>query len=130
MAEQNHQRFSVKTIPPANPEDARGRAWQWKLPEGRQITICERNAGSESSHMHKGKDPSKDPERLFIARGVVKIIFKIYGKITKKVLRAGDSVEIGPAVWHKMEVIEDALILEYRITHFDSKHSDTFQVEF
>lgn len=127
--------FSViKTNCPA-PDDSRGRLWQWKFEDGRQITVCERKAGSIAGcHVHYGDDESKNPERLFFARGKAKVTFLVKGPDNTErkeeiTVEAGDSITIQPHTQHKIEVLEDAVILEYRITHFDKHNPDTVNVE-
>lgn len=122
--------FFIDMLMPKNPKDKRGRTWEWTFPDGRVVLVCERKAGSKSSHVHRGEDPSKNPERLLIARGSVEITFKINDEVSTRILRSGDSVEIGPGVLHRTEVLEDAIILEYRITRFDPEHPDTENAEF
>ena len=126
--------FEVQKVEPVDSSDPRGRLWEWKLVDGRQITICERKAGTRTgSHFHRGHDKSKKPERLFIARGRVQLTTIIHHNGTKKrektILEAGDSVKIHPHTTHKLEILEDAIILEYRLSHFDRLKPDTFPVE-
>ena len=120
--------FEVKTHAPVVPDDIRGPLFEWKLPDGRQITVCLRKKGIKTGgHYHKGKDPSKNPEKIFIAAGKVKLTLIPPDKQAESVvLRAGDSVTIQPNIWHRFEILEDSVIIEYRITYFDRSNPDTF----
>ena len=114
-----------------NPNDARGETWLWVQHQARQLMICRRKAGSTSCHYHKGEDPSKKPEQLFIAQGIVKFTF--YNPTTSEreelVVTAGTSIYIDPWVVHKTEVIDDAIILESREVLFRPDKPDTNKVE-
>lgn len=123
------KKFGIKRISPVDPNDVRGLLRQWKFPDGRQITVCVRRAGTKTGgHFHSGKDPSKSPERLFIARG--RAILRVNRK-TQQIERTvgeGDEITIYPGAVHQLIITKDAIILEYRVTHFDKKHPDTTPV--
>lgn len=123
--------FKIKRIVPVDPNDPRGPLREWKLPDGRQITIASRKAGTKGGHYHKGKDPSKDPERILVVLGRVKMTFinRNNGQEEKRILEAGDSVEISSWTGHRSEFLEDTVIVEYRVTYFDKKNPDTFPLE-
>lgn len=119
---------SIFAILPANAADLRGPTWEWKLPDNIQLTVCKRKAGSASCHYHKGFDKSKDPERMFLASGRLRIIFtRIGSKETyETIVEEGSTISIDPNIIHKVEVLEDAVIIEYRITHFHKLSPDTY----
>ncbi len=128
--------MDIIKILPTKADDHRGPTWEWKLPDDIQVTVCVRKAGSSSCHYHRGVDSSKNPERLLIAAGKIKMTFLVHsygqesqGKKGEVVLAAGDAISISPYVIHKTEILENAVIIEYRITHFDLKKPDTFPVE-
>jgi len=122
--------LKTSTVAPVS-SDQRGSIFEWKLPDHIQVTICVRKAGVQSGgHYHKGTDPSKNPERLFIAAGRVKLTcVDSEGRKEEKILGSGSRIIIYPDIKHYLEILEDAVILEYRITHFDKKNPDTFIVE-
>ena len=121
MAEQ----FRITEIAPADPADERGPTREWKFPEGIQITIYERKRGSRSKHFHKGEDPSKNPERLFLIKGKMRIIFETNGVWVERILTAGTELIIWPPTRHEVEVLEDAIFVEYRVTHFNPDEPDS-----
>ena len=130
------QGTQINKIPQANAADTRGPTWQWKFNNGdnRQVTICVRKAGSTSTHYHKGHDKSKNPERLFLVSGKIKMTFKAKPEPGKElqvvpddvIIEAGSEIIIAPYVIHKTEVLEDCVILEYRVTHFHPLNPDTY----
>lgn len=124
---------TVRKIDSATSNDSRGAIYEWKHEDGRQITVCVRKAGIKSGgHYHKGEDPSKNPEKLFVTLGKAKIKLKGLcpgAVIEEKLLEGGDMVIILPNIAHQLEILEDAIILEYRITHFDKSKPDTYPVE-
>lgn len=113
------------------PDDNRGRTWQIITDGSKQVTVCERKAGSISCHRHNGDDPSKNPELLFIARG--EIVLTCYDPEAKSkgewTIVAGTTIYIEPGIIHKTRVTQDALILELRVTKFDPKKPDTYPAE-
>ena len=120
----------VYSILQANPSDARGETWEWMQNNAVQVVICRRKAGSVSCHVHKGEDPSKNPEYLFIAQGKVKFTFvDEQNNINEAITGAGTAVTIYPNIIHKTEVIEDAVIIESRCTMFDRNNADMLPAE-
>ncbi|MCD6550461.1 hypothetical protein J7K24_02860 [bacterium] len=124
----NHKRmFSVKKIKPSA-SDERGPTYEWKHPDGRQITVIVRKKGSRiGGHYHKGKDPDKNPEKLFVAKGKMKAIFaNEEGMMDVQILEEGDYFTIPAGVAHGMVVLEDLVLLEYRLSHYDRSKKDTY----
>lgn len=119
-------RFRITEINPANPADERGPTREWKFPEGTQITIYERKKGSKARHFHKGEDKSKNPERLFLIKGKMKFTFEVDGASKERILTAGTELIIWPPTKHEVEVLEDAVYIEYRVTYFDPNKPDTY----
>ena len=115
----------------ATESDPRGETWELKGQMLAQVTVCCRKKGSSSCHVHKGEDKAKDPEQLFIAQG--KIVFTLYVPDGSGdhhiVLKAGDEICIPKDVVHKIDILEDAIILELRTTEFDPADSDTYPAE-
>ena len=124
-------RVRIFTIQQTNPSDTRGETWQWIQHQAAQVVICKRRAGSVSCHFHSGKDPSKNPEQLFVATGKIKFTFLNPRTDEKKELiaKAGTALSIDPRIIHRTEVLEDAIILESRSTIFDPANPDTFSAE-
>jgi hypothetical protein len=122
------QGFSIERISPANPDDPRGPTFNWDLPDGRIVVVFVRRKGSIfGGHFHKGKDPSKNPERFLLVQGKVKAVFITReDKRTEKILESGDVLTIYPKVKHSMRALEDTVFIESRLTPFDKKHPDTF----
>ena len=122
----------ISTISQANPDDRRGETWQW-LPEESptQIVVCKRKAGSISNHYHTGTDPSKSPECLFIASGKIKFTFRDRKTDELQLLdaEAGTAIYIRPNIDHKTEVLQDAVIIESRITLFNKFEPDTYPAD-
>ena len=125
----------VSKILPAKADDPRGPTWEWKFNgDSRQVTICVRKAGSTGTHYHKGHDKSKKPERLFLVLGKIKMTFKPLSASTQEppalpeevIIEAGSEIVIDPYIVHKTEVLEDCVILEYRVTYFHPLRPDTF----
>lgn len=121
------EHFKIVKIDPVDPADNRGPTREWKFSKGAQITIYERKKGSRARHFHKGEDRSKNPERLFLTRGKIKIIFEVCGATEEHILTAGTELIIHPPTRHEVEVLEDAIYIEYRVTHFDPNKPDTYK---
>lgn len=119
---------NVEKVEPVNLNDQRGPIYEWKFPDGKQqITIVIRKKGSNSNHFHKGEDPSKNPERLFIVQGKIKARFiSPDGQVTETILERGNIVTVFPPTKHSMEALEDAILIESRSTYFDPNHPDTY----
>jgi len=125
--------FEVNELVPANLTDKRGPTYNWVLPDGRTVVFLFRKKGSVlGGHYHKGKDPSKNPERFFIATGKLKGKFiGPDGREKEKTLEVHSGeraleLTIYPFVWHSFEVLEDTLLIESRITPFNPKKPDTY----
>ncbi len=118
--------FRKRRQRPVNPSDLRGPIFEWKIPDGRQITVCVRKKGTKGGHFHKGEDPSKDPERIFVAEGKMEIVLSREEKTTRIVLKQGDSIDIYPFIRHSFTFLEDTIVLEYRANYFDKNRSDTY----
>lgn len=135
------QGVRIVKIPPVKADDPRGPTWEWKFSNGngdnKQITICVRKAGAVGTHFHKGHDKSKSPERLFLISGKIRMTFSpvpLPGQEDlppreEVIIEAGTEIVIEPLIIHKTEVLEDATIIEYRITHFHPLNPDTFPAQ-
>jgi len=110
-------------------KNERGTTIEWcKGMSGKQVTIYTRKSGQEfADHYHTGADISKNPERFFLITGNVS--FHCEDMNTKEsasfILTSGMELLIDPYIYHKAKALEDSIFLEYRMTEFDSNHSDT-----
>ena len=121
----------IKKLAQTNPNDLRGETWLWNIPGSVQLMLCRRKTGRISSHFHKGEDPSKRPEKLFIISGRVKFIFfkKSTGEREEAVCGPGTEIKIFPNIIHSTEALEDAVLLEARVKVFDKNRPDTYKEE-
>ena len=125
--------FKIEKLPVCNPKDKKGETREWKFKDGHQITVYKRKAGVQfGGHFHYGQDPSKNPEHLLVIHGKVKLLIEPQpGEFPiEKILEAGDAITIKPWLIHEAEAIEDTVMIEYRITHFNKKHPDTLKAGF
>ncbi len=126
------QPFSVRTLAPANPGNERGkRTWEWKMPDGPQVSVYRRLKGERFGfHFHKGDDPSKNPERFLLLAGVMYAEFlNTDGDEWRATLDAGSGpveLVIQPWVLHRMQALEECAHIEYRVNPFDPTRPDTY----
>lgn len=116
----------IKKISPIEMEDFEEFNYEWTLPRGKQIIVRIRKKGSKlAGHYHKGEDPSKKPEKFFLAEGKMKVTL-IDQEENKEfiTLEQGHSLMIPPFIAHQFEAIEDIILLEYRITPFNREKQD------
>ncbi|MDP3948015.1 MAG: hypothetical protein Q8Q41_05000 [bacterium] len=124
--------YSLRTLFPTNPGNERGRhTWEWKCPDGRQVSVYRRLKGERfASHFHKGDDPSKNPERFLLLAGTLCADFlDREGNEWSVALNAShDPVElvIQPWVLHRMDALEECVYIEYRVNPFDQGAPDTY----
>jgi len=119
--------FKIRDIPEVNPQDVRGWTREWKQPGGHQITIYRREPGVEfGGHFHKGDDPSKNPEKILVIVGAMELIFGDESVIVSE----GQEIIIYPETPHSARVVGDkeVIYIEYRNTHFDKDHPDTYPI--
>lgn len=124
--------FEIEKIEPVNPDDPRGATFEWKFDNGIQITSYIRKGSMKfGGHFHSGDDPSKNPERLFVAYGKVKVtLVTANNEISEIILVPGNCLIIYPPTKHWMETLdEDVVLTEYRITHFDKNNPDVYNCE-
>ncbi len=126
--EEMEKLFELKEINPADPNDERGPTYNWVFPDGRTVVLYFRRKGSRlGGHYHKGEDPSKNPERFFIVKGRMKALFIGPNNERKEeILEERRELTIYPNVPHYLEVLEDTILAESRITPFDPGHPDTY----
>jgi hypothetical protein len=93
----------------------------------KEVIVRRREAGSKlAGHRHSGKDPSKDPEIFFLAKGSMKVHLANRSLDEETfVLEQGYYLIIYRDVSHQFKAEEDIVLLEYRISFFDEKNQDT-----
>lgn len=104
----------------------------WKGQPGRQVTVYIRPRGCHfGNHVHRGTDPSKNPERLFIAHGAITATLLANDSRNAHTvhLKTGDVITIFPGILHRFIATTDTVIVEYRRTIFSRTTSDTYPVE-
>lgn len=119
----------IRIVPSAKKDDPCGRTWEWaKGVCTLQITVYERKEGvTFGAHFHKGDDPSKNPERFFLAAGEIWAFFEdLNGNCERLVIKPGSEITIAPWILHTMTPLEDVILIEQRVTIFDREHSDTY----
>lgn len=125
---------SIRKLKPVNHTSTRGkRTWEWHISDGRQISVYKRKAGEVfGGHFHTGTDPSKNPERFLIVAGTVQMICSRGQKKTTHLLDAKKcpiEFMIYPYTYHEVIAKTDCLYIEYRPTHFNPAHDDTYTKE-
>ncbi|MBU3934780.1 hypothetical protein KKC00_02365 [Patescibacteria group bacterium] len=94
----------------------------------RQIISWRKKAGTIiEGHVHSSSD-----ERLFISKGRVKIHFLRPGNSDfrhSRIIEEGDSVVIKSGWAHKLEILEDVVICEFRTGCFGRDNPDTSPAE-
>lgn len=65
----------IKPIQSVNPQDSRGLTYEWcKELTTQQLTFCQRYKGNSSgNHYHTGIDPAKNPERVLVVQGQIRL---------------------------------------------------------
>ncbi|MDO8563585.1 MAG: hypothetical protein Q7R87_01100 [Nanoarchaeota archaeon] len=123
----------IRQLDPVNLPDRRGAIYEWCKGDGtRQITICSRNPNIVSgNHYHMGIDPSKNPERVLILSGAVRIVAcNGLENIDKIVEGEFSEISISPLIVHSYISLDKKLILiEQRKTVYETFNSDTFHAE-
>ena len=109
-------------------EDPREKNYAWNLPDGKQIIIRVREEDSElAGHAHKGRDLSKKPEELFLAKGEMEVML-VNRNFDEEffVLKEGQSLTINPNIGHKFKAKKTIVLLEYRKNPFDPNNQDIY----
>ncbi len=99
--------------------DKRGDVFHWDLQNIgiEHIYIYHRKKGIKSwGHFHKGKNPSRDPERLFLIEGKIKFYFEdVNGRNKELVLNKNEILITPKFIFHKYEILEYSIFIEPRI---------------
>lgn len=120
--------IKVEAIIPLIPTDQRGNTFSLYCPKrSKEMLVVHRKRGQRfGGHYHLGNDPSKNPEKLFLAYGWVKALFIKDGQRERMILKPGNFITIYPRTHHFLEVLRDeAVIVEIRTTFFDKENPDT-----
>jgi mannose-6-phosphate isomerase-like protein (cupin superfamily) len=81
-----------------------------------EISTFYREKGRRSGHFHKGESKSRDPERLFLLQGKIKMIFTDKADNNKEVIiEPGDFLTVPKMIYHEYEILEDAIFIELRV---------------
>jgi len=97
------------------------------LPGQVEEMFCIRVKGFTSCHVHGGKDKSKKPETVRVIMGRVRFTFQSIATNNTEscIVDGGTTITIDPLIIHKTEVLEDAVIVEPRVTRFNKDAADT-----
>ena len=107
-------------------EDERGDTFGY-VPNGRdirEVLIVRRKKGSVAgNHYHTGSDPSRNPEIQYIITGKIKFYAKNLetGKEETLILDPNTEIRIHPNIFHKLEMMEDTVFLEFHVVESDYK---------
>ena len=121
--------IKIKKYIPVDPKDPKGVTYDWcKGETGLQVTICKRKKGIIfGNHYHKGEDPSKNPEKIFLINGKVRM--KAENKLGQRfdiIIEEDCEIIIQPNVLHIFEALTDVAFIEYRSTVYDKEKPDTY----
>lgn len=96
----------------------------------KQVSVYLRRNENFGEHSHRGDDPSKNPENLFLLYGEIEATFRNRrGETLTTKIQAPAQIVIEPYVLHFMKALGDVLMIEIRITPFDPAHPDTYSTE-
>jgi len=127
--ESGEKMFEVEKVA-FNNVGIRGWIYNWDHDDGRETVIMHIRKGNRAgAHYHEGKDPSKSPERFFIAKGRAKVKFTTEdgpSEFHEKTVGEGEILIIHPKTGHLIEALEDLILVEYRKVPFDADRSDTY----
>ncbi len=108
----------------------RGWIYNWTHRDGKETVIMLIRKGYRAGgHYHKGQDPSKKPERFFVAKGKAKVLFATEEgtlEMKEKIVEEGEILTIPPKMGHLVKALEDLILIEHRETPFDPERSDTY----
>jgi dTDP-4-dehydrorhamnose 3,5-epimerase-like enzyme len=79
--------------------------------------MFKRKKGAVSGrHYHKGKHPSKNPERFFVLYGKMKLYAKDLktGQETEQVIAPFTEIQISPNIYHELLALGDSIFLEFK----------------
>ena len=135
MQENKRQEFKgiiINKILPINSNDEKGFTYEWcKGLPGLQTSIYIRNPTFLcGNHYHKGKDPSKNPERFFLIEGKTLLLAKNpANQMLEEIIEGGTELIIYPNVLHELRPTTKIYFIEYRSTPFNKENPDTYPAE-
>lgn len=89
-----------------------------------------RKAGSISGrHYHKGDSPGKNPEKLVLMTGVLRLVCRDLNNDTEETyhIRAPKLIEIAPMIWHEVTAVSDISFVE--LNSLEEHAADTYRVD-
>lgn len=127
------QGIQIEYIPSKVPDDPRGEVFElFKGKPGRQVTLYTRVANTAfGNHFHRGDDPSKDPELIFIISGSCELyaLNGFTGEEMRETVGEHTLISIQKGIYHELVAQTDVIFMEYRSTVFDPEHPDTYPKE-
>jgi len=96
----------------------------------KEILIVHRKKGSVSgNHYHNGTDPSRNPEIQYIVSGKIKFIAKNLetNEREEHILEPNFEVRTYPKVFHRIEMLEDTIFIEFHVE--ESDYQDVVKME-
>lgn len=94
----------------------------------REGILAYRKAGSISGrHYHKGHSEGKNPEKLALVSGVLKLVCRHLETKEEQTyhLKAPIMIEVGPMVWHEVTAFTDIVFVE--MNSIEEHAADTFR---
>ncbi len=122
----------VREIEPVNLKDTRGGTYEWaKGIEARQLTICKAVYARAvyGNHFHLGEDPSKDPERVLVISGRLKLVTCNGRETIEQIVGRFEEILINPLIAHAYISQEETVFLEHRPTVYNPKNNDTYSFD-
>lgn len=95
------------------------------------VTAYSRHAGLETNgHFHKGDDPSRDPEIIYLVAGKIQFDFEdLEGNKSRETLYPGEVITIPKLIFHKYHILSSSAFFESRISEYDPQNPDTYSYD-
>ncbi len=97
-------------------QDGRGDTFGYVGGPYGEIMLIRRKKGSiAGNHYHTGSDPTRNPEIQFVVSGKISFYAKNLdtGEDGTFIILPNTEIRIFPRVFHRMEMLEDAVFLEF-----------------
>lgn len=128
----NHTVRDIKKTMLTDQGDHLGHVFHWPLEKVgiEHIYIYHRQKGEKNwGHFHKGENSSRNPERLYMVQGKMKMWFEdLDGGKLELIIEQGEILITPKLIWHQYEILEDAVFIEPRIKT-EQELPDTFNLE-